>query len=121
MGKFKKGKSTLDQEIPKKLIEEENKPRFKKHNYDIKEDNKDKIKEKEEEPVTQSKPSYFNRYSRKKFESRKEKEIKEEKNEPIQEEEQIRPKKESRFDRFSYKPRLKKTLNEKVNNDNDNL
>ena len=44
---------------------------FKKHNYDIKEDNKDKIKEKEEEPVTQSKPSYFNRYSRKKFESRK--------------------------------------------------
>ena len=75
MGKFKKGKSTLDQEIPKKLIEEENKPRFKKHNYDIKEDNKDKIKEKEEEPVTQSKPSYFNRYSRKKFESRKEKEI----------------------------------------------
>ena len=97
------------------LEQKEEKPqgRFKKYNYEIKEE---PIKEKKEEEVIEPKKNntYFGRLSRRLLESKKEREKEKEKKEEIIEKVEEKPKTLSRYDRFSYKPKFKNEEN--VNN-----
>ena len=128
-GKFRKGKSTLDEETPKKIIEKieekEEKPqrRFKKFNLDVKEEPINKNEKKEEVAIEPKKNNtYFGRYSRRLLESKKEKEKEKERDRNKEEEniekEEEKPKTLSRYDRFSYKPKIKNQWDEKDNNNN---
>ena len=89
------------------IEEKEEKPqgRFKKYNYEIKEE---PINEKKEEEVIEPKKNntYFGRLSRRLLESKKEKAKEKEKEEIIEKVEE-KPKNLSRYDRFSYKPKFK--------------
>ena len=98
------------------LKEEKPQGRFKKYNYEIKEEPIDNNEKKEEVIEPKKNNTYFGRLSRRLLESKKEKEKEKEKEEEIIEKVEEKPKISSRYDRFSYKPKFKKEIEDNDNN-----